>query len=225
MTQASAARLVAAAAIGGAVLGVVSNLLFGLALGFDISELSAAPRYSSVPPERAGLVRWGALTDMLGYYLPTIPVAIYLRRRLTGWNGFTADLATAGGLAYAVIGSLGAAALATTVPSLLRDGSEAAAALLEALTDLVVVGWWQTLQPIPFAVWMLGIAAALPVHRRGLALFTRVLAGAAAITVLGRILAAEVIALVGVTVWVVPFPVWLLAVGLMIRHGDSGKMA
>lgn len=214
--------MVAAIAIGGAVLAVASNLLFGMALGLDTSELSAVPRFSSVPPERAGLVRWGALTDMLGYYLPAIPVAVYLRRRLA--DGFTTDLATVGGVAYALIGSMGAAALAATAPSLLRDGSAEAAALLEALTNLVVAGWWQTLQAIPFAMWMVGMAAALPDHRRGLRAFSWILACAAVITAVARLLAVEPLALAGVAAWVVPFPVWLLAVGLMIRHDGAGRV-
>jgi hypothetical protein len=36
------------------------------------------PDPTLLPADRAGLVRWGALTDMLGFYLLSVPVTLHL---------------------------------------------------------------------------------------------------------------------------------------------------
>ena len=108
----------------------------------------------------AALLRWGSLIDMAGY-LCIAPVVVYLWHRYSqaSWR----DVYAAAGLALVVIGSTGAAAMATAAPALLSDypGANAAArqAMLPAFATLyraVVLGMWQTLEAIPAAVWLLG---------------------------------------------------------------------
>jgi hypothetical protein len=112
----------------------------------------------------AALIRWGSLVDMFGY-LCIAPVVIYLRARYA--DAKYTDLFSAAGLAVVVIGSIGAASMATAAPALINDYAMASAAQKQALVPafatlyrLVVLGLWQTLETIPAAVWLLGTASA-----------------------------------------------------------------
>jgi hypothetical protein len=112
----------------------------------------------------ASLIRWGSLVDMFGY-LCIAPVVVYLRTRYAAAR--YADLFAAAGLAVVVIGSIGAASMATAAPALINDYAAASAAqkqaMLPAFATLyrtVVLGLWQTLETIPAAVWLLGTASA-----------------------------------------------------------------
>ena len=78
----------------------------------------------------------------------------------------------AAGLALVVIGSIGAVSMATAAPPLINEYATAAVgqkqALLPAFATLyrtVVLGLWQTLETIPAAIWLLGMASA--VRREG----------------------------------------------------------
>jgi hypothetical protein len=112
----------------------------------------------------ASLIRWGSLIDMFGY-LCIAPVVFYLRSRYASARNI--DLYAAAGLAVVIIGSIGAASMATAAPALINDYAVASAAqkqaILPAFATLyrtVVLGLWQTLETIPAAVWLLGTASA-----------------------------------------------------------------
>ena len=115
-------------------------------------------------PSGASLIRWGSLIDMFGY-LSLAPVVLYLRTRYSGSPQI--DLFAAAGLALVLIGSIGAAAMATAAPPLISGYAMATAAQKTALVPafatlyrVVVLGMWQTLETIPAAVWLLGTASA-----------------------------------------------------------------
>jgi hypothetical protein len=61
----------AVSAITGGLLGLASALLLGAAFGFRFGD--PAPDLITLPASRAGFIRWGALTDMLGFYLLPVP--------------------------------------------------------------------------------------------------------------------------------------------------------
>jgi len=112
----------------------------------------------------ASLIRWGRLIDMFGY-LSLAPIVLYLRTRYSGSSHI--DVFTAAGLALVVIGSIGAASMATAAPPLISGYATATAAQKTALVPafatlyrVVVPGMWQTLETIPAAVWLLGTASA-----------------------------------------------------------------
>lgn len=115
-------------------------------------------------PTGASLIRWGSLVDMFGY-LCIAPVVIYLRARYAVAR--YADLYAAAGLAVVVIGSIGAASMATAAPALINDYAAATASQQQAIVPVfaalyraVVLGMWQTLETIPATVWLLGTAIA-----------------------------------------------------------------
>ncbi len=98
-------------------------------------------------------------------YLSLAPVVLYFRTRYSGSSHI--DLFAAAGLALVVIGSIGAASMATAAPPLITGYGTATAAQKAALVPafatlyrVVVLGMWQTLETIPAAVWLLGTASA-----------------------------------------------------------------
>jgi hypothetical protein len=111
----------------------------------------------------ASLIRWGSVIDMFGY-LCIAPVVVYLRDRYA--TARYIDLFAASGLAVVVIGSIGAASMATAAPPLINEYAAASAAQRQAMVPAfatlyraVVLGMWQTLETIPAAVWLLGTAS------------------------------------------------------------------
>jgi hypothetical protein len=156
-----AAIAFAAAAI---TLELLAGLMYSAAAGFS-NGLSVDPAtLLASGPSGAALIHWGSLIDMFGY-LSIAPVVLYLRDRYASARYI--DLFAAAGLAVVVIGSIGAASMATAAPALISDYIAASAAqkqmLLPAFATLyriVVVGMWQTLETIPAAVWLLGTASA-----------------------------------------------------------------
>ncbi|HEX9095395.1 MAG TPA: hypothetical protein VF990_04755 [Candidatus Dormibacteraeota bacterium] len=143
---------------------LVAGLMYAWAAGFS-AGLSVEPsKLLGSGPSGASLIRWGSLIDMFGY-LSLAPVVIYLRARYP--IASLTDLFAAAGLAVVVIGSIGAAAMATAAPPMINDFATATGAAKQALMPAfatlyrtVVLGLWQTLETIPWAVWLLGSAFA-----------------------------------------------------------------
>ena len=161
-------------AIGFAVASVtfelVASTLYYVAAGSS-NGLSVEPsRLLASGATGAALIHWGSLIDMFGY-LSIAPVVLYLRARHA--NARYVDIFAAAGLALVVIGSIGAVSMATAAPPLINDYVTATAAqkqaLLPAFATLyraVVLGLWQTLETIPAAIWLLGMASAVRRERQ-----------------------------------------------------------
>ena len=151
-------------AVAAVALELVAGGMYSAAAGFA-SGLGVEPStLLASGPTGASLIRWGSLIDLFGY-LCIAPVVVYLRDRYA--TARYIDLFAASGLAVVVIGSIGAASMATAAPPMINDYAAASAAqqraLLPAFATLyrtVVLGLWQTLETIPAAIWLLGSASA-----------------------------------------------------------------
>lgn len=205
------ARPLTIAGIISAVLAIASVVLFGLAIGFDpAAGAETTERIVDASSEDAPFVKWGALADMLGYYLIPGALIVASRDRIP-WSSPTArDVSTVGGVAYAVMGSIGAVVLAVAAAPLIGDGPVARVTL--ETTARMVEGVWQWLEPIPFTAWAIGMALAF----RGraplwFAAFT-VLAIGGVLVWSGRILDLAPVLIVGLVLWLGPFPFVLAAI-------------
>lgn len=156
-------------AIAAITLELLASVLYTVAAG-PSSGLSVEPsKLLASGATGAALIHWGSLIDMFGY-LSIAPVVIYLRTRYSAAR--YVDIFAAAGLALVVIGSIGAVSMATAAPPMINNYVTATAsekqALLPAFATLyraVVLGLWQTLETIPAAIWLLGMASA--VRREG----------------------------------------------------------
>lgn len=181
-----------------AILGFVfmagSGALFFAAAGFSEKVNSDPGVLVAAGNAGADLIRWASVIDMVGYLL-LAPLVLTLHTRFR--NAPHIDLYTVSGLGYIIFGAIGAIAFATAAPFLMRDYVTATdvqrTAIVTAFSVLyfvVVIGFWQTLECIPGAIWLLGIASILfRAKRRLLALIPLVLgilyALIAAVRVLG----------------------------------------
>ena len=199
------ARWASIAGIAAAALAITSVVLFGVVIGFDPSAgAETFDRLAAASPEEVGFVRWGAITDMLGYYLLPAAVVVAVRDRIPWRSDAARDVATAAFLVYATVGSIGAAILAVVRPPLIEPGAQASVSLVAQL--LVVEALWHWLEPVPFFTWALMMAIAL---RDGPILWKTlfaVLACGAVFVWFGRILDVDPLLVVGLGLWLFPFP-------------------
>lgn len=206
--------------VSAAVFALVSALLFGFAIGFDPSAgAETTERMMEASPTDATFIRWGALADMLGYYLIPAALIVAVRDRIPWTSSTMRDIATVGFVAYAVMGSIGAAALASTVPPLIGAGPDARL-VLETLLRLVE-GIWQWLEPIPFTAWAVGMALAFRGRSSLWFAAFSVLTMGGVLVWLGRILDVEPVLIAGLVLWLGPFPFVCAAVGWWASAGAA----
>lgn len=160
---------VALAALAFVVLNIgVASAMVIAAYGFDlqvIGERGALIERGSSP---AALLRWGGLIDMLGY-LALAPVVLYVHRRLGR------PLLTAAGLAFTLVGAIGAALLASAGPWLLGAAASgalptaAARSAFATLENIVFVGLWGALGQLLLGAWLIGTSWVVRTETRAFA--------------------------------------------------------
>ena len=205
-------RLLRVMGLAAAVFAVASVVYFGVAMGFDPSAgAELVQRLATVEASDAVFVRWGAVTDMLGYYLLPVVVIVAVRKRIVWPNPTVRDVVTVAGVMYGTIGAIGAAALASAAPALIESGSTDAQLVLETL-GRVVQGLWQWLEALPFIVWAGGVALALrPVRPVYSAVFGVMSLGGVLVWI-GAIFELLPVLIAGLGLWLIPFPVVIGAV-------------
>jgi hypothetical protein len=148
--------------------------------------------------------RWGNLLDLFGYYLLLAPLALYLHERFKSQGGPFVTLYTLCGLAYILIGAIGAILLAAVGPTLIREYALAQAsqrATLQVVFDsfyrLVYSGLWNPLEILLEGIWLVGMGATVRHERRRLGLLTTGIGCLGLLQALGSILDNPLIFQVG----------------------------
>ena len=186
-------RVAALTASAGIVCFAVSSLLFFATGGVSAQGTPETQAMLATGASGADLVRWASFVDLFGYLL-LAPLALHLRQRFR--HDPLIDLYTVAGLAYILIGALGAIMLASTAPQLIRDYASASVTQRESiattfttLNQMVSVGFWQTLEGIPGGVWLVGIGTSLyHAKHRVLSLVPFALGSLLLLIAIGRIL-------------------------------------
>jgi len=168
---------------------MASNAVFLAAFQFRSDWFLEPTRILGAGATSAGLLRWAAVLDLIGYYLATAVLAYVLWRLLRHRNPAVADLATMAAIGYALIGGAGAAVLALVGPMLMNSHATATspaeqeiiAAQFAVLFEVVWRAIWQFLDGILMAAWWLGIGVLIRVDHAGLSRLSYVLAATAAV--------------------------------------------
>jgi hypothetical protein len=105
-------RFAAVIAIVSFFTAMASNVLQGIPVNFNSNVTTNPVLFLSVGPNGAGLLRWGLILDMLGYYLPLLPLAVFIQHWFKAKNPIWVRFYTTCGLGYILIGAVGAVALA-----------------------------------------------------------------------------------------------------------------
>jgi hypothetical protein len=224
------ARTAAVSAIASAPSALACLVVAMIAAGFDPAAMSDPAAVITRGAEAADLFFWSMILDMFGYYLLLAPVALYLwywhSRRAPG----LVTLYTAAGLAYVLIGSIGAVLLAAAVRPLSRayvlasgPEQEMIRIAFETVTHIVYGGLWSILELLLAGVWWLGMGWLLRGERPLLAGLSMLLGTAALVNAAGTMLGADVIARGGLFTYLYSAPLWALWLGIAIARGAGAR--
>ena len=173
-SQQSFQRFAALAAIISFPLALGNIVLSGMAIDFKFMDAVTNPAFwLSVGADGASLLRWGMILDMLSYYLPLLPVALFLWRWLASRNPDWVLFYTSCGLGYILIGAIGAVILAAVHPPLINAYAQASVeqrpvleTVFSAIWNMVYGGMWGILEVVLVGIWFLGIGLLLRGERR-----------------------------------------------------------
>ena len=214
-------RFAALAAIISFPLTLGSIVLSGMAIDFNMEAATNPALLLSVGADGANLSRWGMILDMLGYYLPLLPVALFLWRWLRSRNPDWVLFYTSCGLGFILIGAIGAVILAAVHPPLINAYAQASVeqrpaleTVFSAVWNMVYGGMWNILGELLAGTWFLGIGLLLRSERRLFSIVTMILGISALLDSLGMILNFEGLALLGLSIYVVLAPIWALWLGI-----------
>ena len=179
--------------------------------------------------EQAGtIMKWSWLADMLGYYLFLVPVVFLLHYWLKKNNRYWIAIFTFCGLAYIFSGSIGAAMLAKTWPTLISAythangiNKELYGIVFTNTTALVYGGIWGYLEFLLAGIWWIGVGFALKSERKALGIVTIVLGVFTLTCMVGEVLALEYFALIGLMVYLLLAPIWAAWLGISLVRGKN----
>ncbi len=141
------------------ILALACILATLVAVNYNMDAMSDPLLILSTPGTSVPATRWSMILDMFGYYLLLLPV-IYLLHDWMRYKSAWSNLITFCGLAYVLIGGIGASVLAVTWPKIIAAYPLAAAAeqkVLKAnfslMNDMVYGGMWNLLEMVFAAAW------------------------------------------------------------------------
>ena len=214
-------RFAALAAIISFPLTLGSIVLSGMALDFNMEASTNPALLLSVGADGASLSRWGMILEMLGFYLPLLPVALFLWRWLGPRDPDWVLFYTSCGLGYIFIGAIGAVILAAVHPPLISAYSQSSVeqrpaleTVFSAVWNMVYGGMWNILGELLAGIWFVGVGLLLRGERRIFSIVTMILGISALLDSLGFILGIEALALLGVAIYVLLAPFWTLWLGI-----------
>ena len=214
-------RFAALAAIISFPLTLGSIVLSGMALDFNMEASTNPALLLSVGADGANLWRWGMILDMFSYYLPFLPIALFLWGWLGPRNPDWVRFYTFCGLGYILIGATGAVILAAIQPPLIKAYAQASVeqrvmleTVFNTIWSMVYGGMWNILGGLLAGTWFLGIGLLLRSERRPFSVVTIILGISALLDSLGFILGIEALALLGVAIYVLLAPFWTLWLGI-----------
>jgi len=192
-----------------------------MAVDFNMEASTNPALLLSVGADGASLSRWGMILDMLGYYLPLLPVALFLWRWLRPRNPDWVLFYTSCGLGYILIGAIGAVILAAVHPPLISAYSQSSVeqrpaleTVFSAVWNMVYGGMWGIPGVLLAGIWFLGIGLLLRGERRLFSIFSIILGISALLSSLGVILGIEAIAFFLGVIYGLLAPVWALWLGI-----------
>jgi len=214
-------RFAAITAIVSFFTAMASNLPQGIPVNFN-SEFPINPvTFLSVGINGANFLRWGLILDMLGYYLPLLPIALFIQHWFKTRNPIWTRFYTICGLGHILIGATGAVTLAVVQPPLINTYAQASMeqrvvleTIFGAIWNIVYAGMWNILGELFVGIWLLGVGLLLRSERRVFSIVSIIVGISALIDSLGNILGIEGLALVGLSVYLILAPIWALWFGI-----------
>ena len=209
-------RLAARITILAVISYLLSIVLLLVVMNFRFSAEAFSGAMISLGPRGATLLRWAMIFDVFGSYLLLAPLALHLWAWLKPRSPNHVTLYTLCGLAYILIGSMGAIVLSAVLPPLMIDYVQASPSQREALQvvfngflNAVFLGLWNPLEVFLLGIWLVGLGPFIQPERRALGIITRLLGLFALIDSTGRFLDVQSIFFIGSSGLFLLVPVWM----------------
>ncbi|MBL0183855.1 MAG: hypothetical protein IPP96_16840 [Chitinophagaceae bacterium] len=163
-------------------IALLCMILAAIGVDFHFEVFNNPSLMLTLPGVNAAASKWSMICDMLGYYMLLLPVIYYLHdwmRDKTPWS----NLLTFCGLAYVLIGCIGAAILAVAYPQALHAYPAAAPEMqqiiksnFEWVNSMVYGGMWNLLEVVFAGMWWLFVGVLLfKAAHKGIGLLTVIL--------------------------------------------------
>ena len=143
------------------ITALACMVLGAIAVNYHFEVFNNPSLMLTLPGIDAEAGRWSMICDMFGYYMLLLPVIYYLHdwmKDKTAWS----NLITFCGLAYVLIGSIGAAILAVvwphtlnTYPTATPEAQQILKANFELINTVVYSGMWNLLEMFFAGAWWL----------------------------------------------------------------------
>lgn len=203
-------------------IALLSYFLIAASVNYDFDAFGNPASILTMQHVHVGLVRWGMITDIIGYYLLLLPAIFYLHdwlRERTPW----AKTLTFCGMSYVLVGATGAAILAVVWPALMAEHvsatpsqQESIAVSFRMVTDLVYGGMWNLLSILLGGIWWFGVGLWLRSQHKFLGIATIVLGTFTLLDAVGSILELKSLSELGLNVYLVLAPVWAIWYGTLV---------
>jgi hypothetical protein len=215
--HASFQRLAAGITILAVVSYLVSVMLTLAVMNFSFSAEAFSGAMISTGSRGASVLRWGMIFDVFGSYLLLTPLTLHLWIWLRPKSPIHVTLYTLCGLAYILIGSMGAIVLSAVLPPLINDYAQASVSQRDSLQvvfngflNAVFLGLWNPLEVFLLSIWLVGLGPLIQRERRALGIITRLLGFSALIDSIGRFLDIGTIFFIGSSGLFLLVPIWLI---------------
>lgn len=172
--------------------------------------------------DNASMARAFMILDMIGYYLLLLPVAFFLNQQYKFRSPWT-PLYTFTGVAYVLVGSIGAAILAAVWPELMNEHvradsmtKELIALQFQVSTIAVTKGLWNILEVLFASVWWIGMGSLLYQDNKAVGILSIVTGVSALTDGMANIVGLQGAAELSLNVYLVLGIVWPVAIGIFI---------
>lgn len=168
------------------------------------------------------LAKWFNLLDMFGYYLLLLPCIFFFHQQYKFKSPWM-PLISFSGLAYVLVGAIGAAILAALWPEQMKQhltaGPENAAislSLFQTTTLLVTKGLWNILEVVFASVWWIGLGLLLVKENKVIGIVTVIAGLSTFLDASGNMLEIRWLSDIGLNVYLLLGIIWPIMIGLFL---------
>ncbi|CRM11965.1 MULTISPECIES: hypothetical protein [Pseudomonas] len=196
---------------------------------FDYEAAGDVAAQLQVGVAGAANLKWMMLSDTFGFYVLSIPAALYLWMNFKQENPFLVSLATIAGMFFGLVGAIGASILSVAWPVLTiatANATDPAAVqlyteLFRVITMFVQDGIWGRLEFFLSGVWYIGLAVVIWPHRKAFAALTFLNGCFGLLSSAAKMLDAGEIAGLGLQGVLYATPIWFFWLGVLAWKGKA----
>jgi hypothetical protein len=169
------------------------------------------------------IAKYSTILDMFGFYLPLIPLVLMLYWWLRKKDYEFVTLATICGLAYCLLGALGAAVGSSSISAQMNYYASATMqmkdvhhAIFILLNDFVEHGVWASLDTFLAGTWLIVINNFLRKERKAIGWFGIITGAFYSCYGIGEVTGLKYLGMIGLSVYLLLTPIWAASVGISV---------